>query len=56
MNQMLNKKKCPRCLRKTMIGYRQGDHNPNPLSTREGIRVCMDCYMDELYAKFGVEA
>lgn len=47
---------CPQCKRKTMIPHRQGSINPNPRSKTTAIRVCLDCYMDSVYAKYGVEA
>lgn len=53
MNSQLNKPRCPDCKEARMIGFRQGGVNPNPISKTSGNRVCLDCYMDSFYVKFG---
>lgn len=55
MKEMLNNKVCPKCSLKNMLPARQGEFNPNPRSKTLGILVCLNCYMDEVYASLGVE-
>ena len=52
----LKKKQCPLCKQDRLIPHRQGEYNPNPISANYKVRICLDCFMDETYAKFGVEA
>ena len=52
----LKKKMCPECGQDKLIAYRMGEYNPNARSPISNRRICLDCYIDEMYKSRGVEA
>ena len=49
----IKSKACPRgCGHKIMTGYQQ---QYNAKSTVDGLQICSTCFIDETYAKYGVE-